>query len=370
MIGYDYEYFDTGLEEVESMYSEGYFDMDFPEYSEPEIPDISMPDPVISSSAPKSEDKKKKNAQKSEKKNPKSEKDEDKKPVNKKKDKDKKVEVKEDDLILDKITESVEAEESPEAESFAEETDFIEPEEPSISYNISDLEEPVIEAVEEEKEISYEVPEEPQDELEDEVEIETIPPSEAPEFNAEEAQDKVIYAEPFDEVTDIDDEEENEDKYSPILIKVLAFAAMVLVVIGLPVFLSSLGNKSRKSEDVPVVKAASTEEEYQATTTYKRYEMTENSSRFNNLDELSYYLESNINATLSNEQALYNTYISGNCSDSYYTDTLNGYIEFTDELSHLLTANKSLYKEEGLDDKYNELSEELDTLMIYGDKIR
>ena len=398
MKGYDYDYFNAGLEDVEAMFENETFEPDFPEYFEPEIPDISMPEPVISSSAPKKDTKKdaKKPAkasdkakEKVDKKAEKKVKDAEKTPKTPKKEPKKKADkpVKEvnelDELVLDKVsdkkTEKKEQikKEEPKNKINEEEVKPIELDDgvSSIAYDFDETGEIPFEVDGEDFEAENEPLEEPQIAFSVENEPEVNESVNEPELSPEEPQNSYVYVEPFEEIDEVEVDEEKEEKkgiiYSPVLIKVLAFVAMLVVIIGLPIFLSSLGNKSRGKDEISEVRAASTDEVYyQNTKSYKTYEMTDNSTRFKTLDDLTFYLESNINATLSNEQALYNTYISGGCTDSYYSYTLSGYIDFTDEMSHLLTANKELYKEEGLESDYEELSEALDTLMVYGDSIR
>ena len=402
MKGYDYDYFNAGLEDVEAMFENETFEPDFPEYFEPEIPDISMPDPVISSSAPKKDTKKdtKKPAkasdkakEKVDKKAEKKVKDTEKAPKTSKKE-SRKVEnkpVKEvselDELVLDKVSDKKTEEkeqikdkikkEEPNNTINEEKVKTIELDDdvPSISYDFDETGEIPFEVDGEDFEAENEPLEEPQIAFSIGDEKEVDEDYKEPEMSPEEPQSSYVYVEPFEEIDEVDVDEDKRDIksiiQSPVLIKVLAFVAMLVVIIGLPIFLSSLGNKSRGKDEISEVRAASTEEVYyQNTKTYKTYEMTDNSTRFKTLDDLTFYLESNINATLSNEQALYNTYISGGCTDSYYSYTLSGYIDFTDEMSHLLTVNKELYKEEGLESDYEELSEALDTLMVYGDSIR
>lgn len=422
MIGYDYDFFDEDLSAVEAMYGDGY--MDYPDYSEPDIPEINIPDPVISSPEPKKDSKKEveKKPRKEAKKDPKKEskkdtkkepqkdikkeaKIENKEPEKKAKTEPKKDTKKEskvvpdsvnDDLILDKKMPEKEEKKVPEEKKEEPNIGFtdneideipseIEPENVSINLVIPEDEE-IEEELEEEID-ENEASESLQDELEEEDDVEVIPPSNEPQIDENGVKQQYFYQEPYEEVGDAEDEDKKEifdeifkDKYAPILIKVLAFAAMLVVIIGIPVFLSSLGSGKRdKSEteklqrvEAGVTTTSDNTEHYGSVgdNSYKNLEMTNHSSRFANLDELSFYLESNINATLSNEQALYNTYTSGNCSKYYYAYTLSGYIDFTDEMSHLLTANKSLYKEQGLEDRYNELSDSLDVLMVYGDSIK
>ena len=380
MDNFDYDMLE-GLAEVEEMYDELCFEDPYEDIEEPEIPQVDVPEESLSSPAPK------KNVKKTEKKQPQKENKgkktpskpapEDKKDEEQKKDDSKKPEESSelDDLVLDKEGTSKESE--PITYVFDEDEESVVEVEPELVEE--DAEANKEEVSEEEKE----APESPQVELEEEVETEVIPPSNEPEIKPEEAENKNIYTEPYEEVIDVEKVKEKgaelKDKYAPMLTKAVAFAAMILVIIGIPVFLSSLGNRDRntKTEKVQKVEAGATttsdNSDYYdtvGTNSYKSLEMTNHSSRFETLDDLSFYLESNINATLSKEQALYNTYCSGNCSKSYYTYNLNEYIDFTDEMSHLLTANKALYKEEGKEDTYNYLSDALDVLMVYGDTIR
>ncbi len=193
--------------------------------------------------------------------------------------------------------------------------------------------------------------------------------------NAEAFEGADIYTEPYEEVIEGEGGSLLKGKYSPFLVKVMAFIVMAVIVIGIPLLLSSLRIEKEKVEEMirNELGSGSGNEGYYVSIgndSYETLKMTEHSSRFDTLDDLTFYLESNINATLSNEQALYNTYVSGECSKYYYSYTLNGYISFTDEMRHLLTANKSLYKEEGKEKVYDRLSGSVDVLMMYGDSIK
>ena len=388
-IGYSYDAFDSGLDEVEAMYGNASFEDMYADYPEPDFPNPVMPTPTISSSVSEKtnsddensdKDKKKTsdNANNSKKKETEKKENSERPSEDKEKKEDKKPEDNEemDDLILDK--------KGCEKEPEMEQEDVADPQGNPIKYVCEDLGFEDNTSIPISGKVEEKVSESPSDEVKDEIEEEPSPAPEKPDLSPEEpqerAQEEEVYTEPYEEVVDVMDVDDFREKYGPVLVKVLAFVAMLLVIIGIPVFLSSLKNRDRSREETTemtkveaAVTVTSDNGDYYESIgkqSYKTLEMTNKSSRFENLDELSFYLESNINATLSNEQALYNTYTSGNCSKAYFIYNLNEYIEFTDEMSHLLTANKSLYKEEGKEERYYELSDSLDVLMVYGDTIK
>jgi hypothetical protein len=62
-----------------------------------------------------------------------------------------------------------------------------------------------------------------------------------------------------------------------------------------------------------------------------------------------------------------NLYTQGSLTRDNFVATMEEYISQANALNHLLLVNKENYENEGREEEYNELSENLDTLMIYGD---
>lgn len=96
---------------------------------------------------------------------------------------------------------------------------------------------------------------------------------------------------------------------------------------------------------------------------------TQESSRFANLDELTFYIKSKTSAVLADEKALYNQYNGGGLSSDDFKSKIQEYIDQVDGLNHLLVLNKGSYEDEGELNTYNELLDNISTLTAYGDTI-
>ena len=96
---------------------------------------------------------------------------------------------------------------------------------------------------------------------------------------------------------------------------------------------------------------------------------TQESSRFENLDELTFYIKSKTSAVLADEKALYNQYNGGGLSSDDFKSKIQEYIDQVDGLNHLLVLNKGSYEDEGELNTYNELLDNISTLTAYGDTI-
>jgi len=216
------------------------------------------------------------------------------------------------------------------------------------------------------------------EEPEEDPDIEVIPPEEEPFVEPASF--------PGDDVIDmeIDDEEDKEGVHlnKALLIKVGSFVAMLVILIGIPLLLSFMlrgssdkDESTSRSEEVTtsaaIISSSNTGNIIDDVTNdaYSSLEKSNTSTRFETLDDLIFYLDSNISSTLADEKVLVTTYKNGDISYEYYLAKGNEYVEFTDYLSHLLTANKKIFEDENRRDEYDELVESLDALMIYGDAI-
>lgn len=219
----------------------------------------------------------------------------------------------------------------------------------------------------------------------------------APEEKVE--PDDIVYEQPYEEPFEIDVEKlEKENAYRSFfsnLKNVAIFAAMIFVLIGIPLLFSLLfrGSGKEKTEKAAVSKYT-TETKTEAVTEVKKINIklgegldtgkdfdevhdkaydsmseTNVSSRFETLDDLTYYLDSNMASTLALEKALATQYKNGSISRDYFTQEMNVEIEFTNTLNHLLTINKQTYKNEGKSDTYKRLSDDMDSLILYGDTL-
>jgi predicted small secreted protein len=155
------------------------------------------------------------------------------------------------------------------------------------------------------------------------------------------------------------------------------FAAMFALVIGIPVVISLVGNRGKSektkiySENTVTTEEKTSEVKNALFSEAEKDSSVDNdgitSSRFATLDELSLYIESNTGSVLSSEMQTVNLYTQGSLTRDNFVATMEEYISQANALNHLLLVNKENYENEGREEEYNELSENLDTLMIYGD---
>jgi predicted small secreted protein len=159
--------------------------------------------------------------------------------------------------------------------------------------------------------------------------------------------------------------------------KLVMFAAMFALVIGIPVVISLVGNRGKSektkiySENTVTTEEKTSEVKNALFSEAEKDSSVDNdgitSSRFATLDELSLYIESNTGSVLSSEMQTVNLYTQGSLTRDNFVATMEEYISQANALNHLLLVNKENYENEGREEEYNELSENLDTLMIYGD---
>ncbi len=221
--------------------------------------------------------------------------------------------------------------------------------------------------------------------------VETIVPEKEPEvvepsikYNDD---SNIINEEPFEEPVyeEVKEKEHFDIRATAFRFrKVFAFVVMVLVLIGIPLLFSyavrgdnDTDNKRNKasndkpkstvSTDLNLTESSDYDDIRQSA--YDSMSETNESNRFKTLDELTFYIQSNIDSTLSYEKALANQYESGAISSEYFYSELGVYIEYADSLNHLLTINKTTYENEGKMSDYEELSESMDTLILYGDNL-
>lgn len=90
------------------------------------------------------------------------------------------------------------------------------------------------------------------------------------------------------------------------------------------------------------------------------------SSRFNTLDELTAYIQSNQGVILSTMQLAEIQLQNEEISHEQYISQMNTYIAAANELNNLLLANASVYSEEQQQDTYNNLVQSMNTVIVYG----
>lgn len=413
MMDFNFESIYEGESEVNAAFEAMFDDMPIPEeIDEPTISDIA-PEPRLfnpadapkphSSSAPKKD--RKQDVSKNNKNEKKSEKNTEKKTEKKPAKTEKKKAKKYDELILDRAKKEPEKKnEKKEPINNPESTQ--EPESEPLKNNADEITDDMLKPVNcvlddyfedaetVEEEFFEEAPEEaseegtvaPSEKIPEEVFEETSEETikdNVPEPEVEVIQpdnDNIINDEPCDDVIDADDISKME--YIDKAKKIMAFAAMLLLLIGIPVILSSFGNTKGKKKGVvakskiEVATEADISEREKSTVyeevqndAYKTLEKTNSSSRFKTIEDLTFYIESNTNAILSSEQILVNSYKSGKISKNEFAKKAETCVAFTDDLNHLLVANKKVYKNMGQEDKYLELSDALDSLIAYGDSL-
>ena len=205
---------------------------------------------------------------------------------------------------------------------------------------------------------------------------------------SDEPGDGVINSEPYD--IPLSDVYEVKDFSIPSFVKkfskLIACAAMIIVLIGIPLLFSTLSHSSSNRKvvkkhsnkvsvtteshidlDKALIESNGFDEAREAA--YSSMSNTNESSRFKNLDELTFYLNSNMASTLALEKALATQYENGKISREYYYSQLSVHREFVDELNHLLTINKKTYQNENMEDEYNTLVNDMDALILYGDTL-
>lgn len=164
--------------------------------------------------------------------------------------------------------------------------------------------------------------------------------------------------------------------------KIISVAAMLIVIIGIPFLMDLVGNKEEKELNQYTVTVTTVEstEAVSSINSSSVFEKTEKevfeasssetaiSTRFETLDDLTLYLSSNLGSTLSSEKQLVTQLNNGTISYDTFIAQMNEHIVFTDNLNHLLIANKETYRNAGLEDTYNELVANSNALIVYGDK--
>lgn len=91
------------------------------------------------------------------------------------------------------------------------------------------------------------------------------------------------------------------------------------------------------------------------------------SSRFETLDDLTFYLDSNFSSILADEKLLITKFKNEEISQKEFMNEMNSYISEADSLNHLLISNRETYNLEGKSSEYDSLSEKADTVIMYGD---
>lgn len=214
----------------------------------------------------------------------------------------------------------------------------------------------------------------------------------------EEITDEPFFCEqPYEEQFTIDLEQLEREQFSKKLFSnaknIAVFTAMILVLIGIPL-LFSLISFSHKSENLGHTKVSVSEanameniqfeksrirlgeglEEGKGfdevkTKAYDSMTKTNVSSRFETVDDLSFYLDSNMSSTLALEKTLVTQFRNNTITETDFLKEMKSTIEVTNNLNHLLTINKQTYMNEGKKSVYDRLSDDMDSLMLYGDTL-
>lgn len=183
------------------------------------------------------------------------------------------------------------------------------------------------------------------------------------------------------------------------ILSVIIFVATFFIVVGLPLLLSKdkPENKPLKKEDKTTESKLTTTEEITMQSTAPNYITTENpttqadtsnqnsafdeasqnaynsvdggtgSSRFASLEDLTLYIEGTLMTSLSAEKQAVTAYENNAITYEELCTVIEENTKIADEINHLLIANKNVYINAGQEDKYNELLENNNTLIIYGD---
>lgn len=157
--------------------------------------------------------------------------------------------------------------------------------------------------------------------------------------------------------------------------KNLAGFAAVIVLIIIPVLIFTGIKKSNTSDNLDTTntnKATSMSFLYSDYTSVSEndsdmdYE-TCSSVRFDSVDDLTLYISSSAAYYLSCEKQLETKYNNNTITESELLSGMNEYIEKINNIYHLLTANENVYKSNAMTDTYEELTNEVNEVIKYGD---
>lgn len=181
--------------------------------------------------------------------------------------------------------------------------------------------------------------------------------------------------------------------------KIAVFFIALLLIVGIPVILfNAMGKKTKKPEQQPQTTVSSvpdTQNTQTATTEADFYDpfaddwltvpditeppteapttatptteaATEAQSRFETLEELTVYVESNQGLILSNMQMAVLDYEQGHISHDEYINKMNTLIAAANELNNLLILNADEYAAQGQQDTYNTLVQNMNNVIVYG----
>lgn len=175
--------------------------------------------------------------------------------------------------------------------------------------------------------------------------------------------------------------------------KIAVFFIALMIIVGIPIMLFKVKNNNPKPKDsIPgettvetnpddlfnddwydpfsyndPTTTAITETTTEIQTEAPTEEPTEASSgRFDTLDELTVYIESNQGLILSGMQMAEIQLQNNEISHDEYIKQINTYITAANELNNLILANSSVYSEEGQQDKYNSLVQSMNSVIVYG----
>lgn len=175
-------------------------------------------------------------------------------------------------------------------------------------------------------------------------------------------------------------------KTSEILKKAAMFLVLLVFITGVPVVVSLIQSRTKTKEPKQTPAVYSNYEadnkansnitvdkivfEEASTQAYIGFTEVNKTSRFDSIDDLTLYLSSNIGATLSTEKQAVKKLNNNEISLNDFYATMDACRITVDELNHLLIANKNVYSEHNLTETYFELSEDIDSLIAYGDSAK
>lgn len=202
-----------------------------------------------------------------------------------------------------------------------------------------------------------------------------------PKFNMEFDESKVFQKTECIQEADVEviEEQPEEDQIEyieppkRIFRKAMVFAAMLAIMIGVPLIIAFAGKTKKQGIILPVQPSKQETEGVQTVFYDAKDTSTETitnsiaSARFANLDELTLYIDSNTGTLLSNETQMVNMLSAGMITTDVFGKNLSDYISQANELNHLLLVNEKTYEREGKLEVYNQLVENMNTLLVYGD---
>jgi len=174
----------------------------------------------------------------------------------------------------------------------------------------------------------------------------------------------------------------------------LSFAAMIVVIVGVGVGFSKLSNQNSdnnitqdKGNNSGYSFSLEEENDYQKKEETKDIRITQTSSvknmsknineqadtvnttsRFQTLDDLILYINSEQGVILSKEKTLVTQFAGGLISKKQFLSEMQEQMDLLDDINRLLLVNKELFNKNGEEETYNILTDNMETIIIYGSK--